>query len=341
MSRLKHHVAGAVSRVGGTWAIDALWGERLTVLLYHRIADPGSPDFAGFTGTVSASPEEFERQARYVAANFDVIALDDLLAFLDGASPLPPRALLITFDDGYADNHSHALPVLRALSLPAVEFIITGAIGTDLVPWWDECAMLLGDAAADTTTAALKRMTPDERAAAMDDLRRRAGFVPPPPRSPLFMSWEQVAELERHGISCQPHTHTHPILSRVGPERLRDEVTRSRMIVEHRLGHPAHAFAFPNGTSEDYDADAVQALLDSGCRVAFTTEVGPVRAASLSSRRMEVPRVSVDASDGFEMFRLKAHGLSPVVARLRTARRAVLGLRTPHPVVAPPGGGAL
>ena len=223
---------------------DALWGRsRLTVLAYHRITDVSAPDMEFDRGVVSASPEMFERQMRFIAREFQVISLHDLHAHARSGRPLPDRPALITFDDGYRDNHEEAFPVLRALGLPAVIFLITGAIGTDRVMWWDELSYLLGRAepgwfelplaglrplmsapARAQVHADLLRLlkaVPDERrSAAMEELRDVLGVASPRPRSPLFMNWAAVAELEAGGVSCQPHTVNHPLLIRV--ERVQD-----------------------------------------------------------------------------------------------------------------------
>jgi peptidoglycan/xylan/chitin deacetylase (PgdA/CDA1 family) len=76
------------------------------------------------------------------------------------------------------------------------------------------------------------------------------------------------------GIAFGSHTETHPILSRVAPERARDEVTRSKRTIEAQLGEEAAFFAYPNGRPEDYDEGTVEALRTAGYRGALTTTFG-------------------------------------------------------------------
>jgi peptidoglycan/xylan/chitin deacetylase (PgdA/CDA1 family) len=301
------------------------------VLLYHRIADPDGEGFAGYRSLVSATPRAFARQMEYVAERFTAIGLAELVAFLEGEAPLPPRPLLVTFDDGYADNHEHGLPVLHRLGLPAVEFLITGAIGTGLVPWWDECAALLGSGPrCEALVEELKRLSSTARADRLQALRRRAG-TEAAPAGPPFMDWDQIAELEASGVSCQPHTHSHPILSLVEPGLARCEIAASKRIVDDRLGRASVAFAYPNGGRDDYGCEAVEAVADLGFRVAFTTARGPVRPAGARARRLELPRVPIQLDDDFETFRLKLHGLLPLVWRVRSA----LGERRPTATTPP------
>ena len=71
----------------------------------------------------------------FVKRAYSVVSLDELVAALERGGKLPPRALAITFDDGYADNHRLALPVLRALGLPATVYVATGSV-SDAAPFW-------------------------------------------------------------------------------------------------------------------------------------------------------------------------------------------------------------
>ena len=297
-------------------------GGRLTVLLYHRIAERRDPAFRGYRALVSATPDGFARQMRYVARRFNVLSLDDLVAVLDGRPP-PPRALVITFDDGYADNHAHALPVLRAMGLPAILFLVTGAVGTGHVPWWDESAALIGDGPGlDAHCEALKRLSPeavDDRMRALRGDRRPADAD----GAPLFMDWHDAASMEAGGVACQPHTHTHPVLSRATRTQVRHEVARSAAVIRERLGRPALAFAYPSGRAEDFGPDAVSAVAANGLRVAFSTRPGPIRLAGARARPLEVPRVAIDAGDDDVRFRLKVHGAVPWIHRARGAGGAL------------------
>lgn len=334
--------AWSLSRVLGPRSAGLVAGRhRITVLAYHRIADLGDPAFRGDPGVVSAAPAMFARQMDHAAREFDVIALDDLVAHVAGGAPLPARPLLVTFDDGYRDNHEHALPVLRDRGLPAVVFLITGAIGTRRVMWWDELADMLERAPAGEhdlppvgrrllagpasragarfeLLAALKAVEDAALREGMDRLREAFGMPAAEADPPLFMGWEEVAELTAAGISCQPHTHEHPLLTRVDPERAREEVARSAAEVERRTGRGATAFAYPNGS---YDPQVVRLLADAGIAVAFTMRLGPVRAPDARLAPLEVPRITVEARDSLDLFRLKVSGGFTGLVRARGALR--------------------
>jgi len=116
----------------GCWRLlDLFWGpQRLTVLGYHRICDPAAPGFSGLVSNVSATPAMFARQMDYVKQRFNVIRLDALRACVVDGAALPSRPLLITFDDGYLDNYTHAFPILRERGLAAVLCVVSRWLGS-------------------------------------------------------------------------------------------------------------------------------------------------------------------------------------------------------------------
>src|SRR5262245_58857356 len=141
--RLLHQVATAAAQVAAaSRLLDLLersGGEDpriLRVLTYHRILEPG--DETVYPGVVSTTPEGFARQVQLLTCRYRVISLADAVAALKGRAPLPPRALLLTFDDAYRDFAQHAWPLLRSQGLPVVLFVPTGFPDRPERPfWWD------------------------------------------------------------------------------------------------------------------------------------------------------------------------------------------------------------
>lgn len=317
---------------------DAVLGrDRLTVFAYHRIADRDADGFEFDPGVVSATPEMFERQMRHIAARFDVIALDDLLDHMANGQALPERPALITFDDGYRDNHDEALPVLRSLGLPAVVFLITGAIGTSRVMWWDELAYLLRNSEVSRAElplvgwrslegdrqraavrlellARLKEVPDQRRAAALEALRNVLAVAQPRLSKPLFMGWGEVQRMIAAGVDCQPHTVDHPLLTRIDSTRVEREISRSAAEVTARTGRPSRAFAYPNGDHNDAASNALRA---AGVEIAFTMELGPCRPQVLQETPLLVPRIPLEARDSWDMFCLKTSGALAMAFRVR------------------------
>ena len=119
--------------------------EAAVILMYHRIASPPYDPWG-----LCVSPERFREQVAALLEHRTPLALDDLVEALESGA-VPPRAVALTFDDGYADNVDAAKPILEAMRVPATMFLTTGLIGSGKQFWWDELAtwVLGGRGAAD------------------------------------------------------------------------------------------------------------------------------------------------------------------------------------------------
>lgn len=328
--------------------LDAYWGaERLTVLAYHRIADPTAPGFKYDPPVVSATPEKFALQMAYIREHFNVVDLEAVNTFLHHGRSLPPRPLLITFDDGYLDNYTHAYPVLKRHGFPAVIFLLTSRMDNPLPAWWDECAHyfhhtqrqaatlpLIGErdlsspalrrAAREALVRQLKRIPEAEKLAALRQTGEALQVDPPGPDPDLFMTWDHVRELVSAGIACQPHTVNHPILARVDEETQRCEIVGSCERIREETGQTISAFAYPNGGVGDYTATTMRLLQQAGIRTAFTLLAGPVRPQVARQHPLEIPRVYLGGRDTVERFVFKVMGLPALMERPRFIGQAVV-----------------
>jgi peptidoglycan/xylan/chitin deacetylase (PgdA/CDA1 family) len=336
----RQQLAKFLSRIGGTRAFDLLWGQdRLTVLAYHRIDDYKSPDFCGYAPIVSASPQLFEREMAFVEQHFNVIDLDELQAFILDGEPLPPKPLLITFDDGYLDNYQHAFPILQRYGLPAVIFLVTDSMDHPMKAlWWDECAMyfhrtskvsadlpLLGErefglesqrktVIKDTITQ-LKTLPEADKQQTLKQIANVLDVVPNEDTQ-FFINWDQVRELVAGGIACQPHTTTHPILTRISNDETLRQLEESKMQIVAQTGQSAFAFAYPNGFPGDYDESTMNSLLELGYTMAFTLEPGPMRAEAVRKNPLQIKRVYLGHRDTFEIFKMKIMGIPALLSRV-------------------------
>jgi peptidoglycan/xylan/chitin deacetylase (PgdA/CDA1 family) len=102
---------------------------KVPILTYHYIRNnPDSRDRLGFA--LSVTPADFAAQMDWLASNgFHTVTQADVYAYLSGTRGLPSRPVVLTFDDGYADFYSTALPILRAHDFTAVSYVISGFIG--------------------------------------------------------------------------------------------------------------------------------------------------------------------------------------------------------------------
>ena len=291
-----------ISRLGD--AISLLSKEkRVCVIAYHRILehpDPllaSEPDIAAFTW-----------QMESLAANFNVMPLHDaLIAMRDGS--LPPRAVCITFDDGYRSTHDIALPILKRLGLSATVFVTTGFL--DAGSMWNDrivdAVRTLPEGTVDLSPLGMgsrtledggartkllreidekcKYMHNEGRLAIISVLEKIAGQVP---RSSEMLTREMVANLALEGMEIGGHTVTHPILTKLADESAYHEIYENKRVLEEITGKTLRLFAYPNGkVGMDFDGRHVKMIADLGYRAAFTTALGAV---SKSSDIYQLPR---------------------------------------------------
>jgi peptidoglycan/xylan/chitin deacetylase (PgdA/CDA1 family) len=276
---------------------------RLSILIFHRVVPQPDP-------LAPSEPDaiEFEAQMRWVRDWFNVLPLSRAVDALYDSS-LPPRALSITFDDGYADNEELAAPILSRLGLSATFFVSTGFLGggcmwNDRVieavracakPVLDVSALGLGRLAVvsvaerrlaiGTLLKGIKHLDQADRDSATDSIVAACGAH----RSPaLMMQPAQLRSLRAQGMEIGAHTVTHPILTRLGAAAARDEIERGKATLEAIADAPVELFAYPNGVpGQDYAAAHVVMARECGFKAAVSTAWG---AASARSDRYQLPR---------------------------------------------------
>jgi len=292
---LMRAIAGALSR----------GGERgcLSILIYHRVLPAPA---SGRGGLVTA--EQFEGQMRVVCEHFSPLPLSEAVERLRKRS-LPPRAACVTFDDGYADNATIALPILQRQGVPATFFVATDYLD-GRVMWndmvieavrtlqaadldlerWGLGRMSLADAerrkaAADRILAALRYLPQDVRQARAMELAELAGVNP---AADLMMRREHVRLLRSAGMEIGAHSVTHPILRQVSPELARHEIVESGRQLAELLREPIRLFAYPNGKpGDDYGPEHVRMVREAGYAAAASTAWG---VATVATDRFQLPR---------------------------------------------------
>ena len=267
---------------------------RLTVLIFHRVHQvpdplfPEDPDAGMFA-------EMLERLHRW----FNIVSLPEALDRLKRRA-LPARALAITFDDGYADNFTVALPILERLRTPATFFVAAGFLDggrmfndavIEAVRRFDGDVLeltRLGLGVHDTATRPARRRTiesligrvkylePEEREEKVLGIARAARAVLP---DDLMLSSAQLRMLRRAGMGVGGHTLKHPILGRLKASAARAEILLGKERLEGLLGEPINLFAYPNGKpGSDFGPEHVQMVRKLGFMAAFSTAPGAARA---------------------------------------------------------------
>lgn len=283
--------------------------DHLAVLTFHRVTE-ARPDVA--PGLLSATPDRFGDLLDAVSRRHAVVDAAAVIRRAAGGPALPRRALLLTVDDAYADFAEHAWPALKARGLPAVLFVPTAYPDRpERTFWWDRLHRAVLGSARGSVMAGGREMplsSAGERAAAYRTLRgelKGMGHeamlarvdelvamlvtveVLTAPRDAV-LGWDALRRLAAEGVTLAPHTRTHPLLPRLDPALLDQEIRGSRDDLAEATGASEPVFAYPSGATSEAVAGCVA---DSGFRVAFTTRrgVNDLRAVDwLALRRINV-----------------------------------------------------
>lgn len=277
---------------------------RLSILIFHRVVPQPDPLFDDLPDA-----SRFDSTMRWVKQWFNVLPLEEAVERLARDS-LPARPLVITFDDGYADNEEVALPILQRLDLPATFFIATGFLDGGGLMWNDEMIEAIRDCRherIDLTCAGLGEQRLDgsqQRRALIDALIASTMHLQPaaradrvaavvaaaggPARRELMMSSEQVRRLHAAGMTIGGHTVSHPILTRLEAAAARREIADGKARLEQIVGERIGVFAYPSGRpSRDYAAEHVAMVRSCGFRTAVSTAWGVARS---DADRWQLPR---------------------------------------------------
>jgi peptidoglycan/xylan/chitin deacetylase (PgdA/CDA1 family) len=263
---------------------------QLSVFIFHRILpepDPLIPDEPDAT--------RFNEMLVWIKSWFNVLPLDEAVAHLEHAS-LPARAAAITFDDGYADNRTVALPILLQHQLTATFFVATGFLDGGRM-WNDtiiESVRACSGSMLDLTSlglstyqfgsdhkkreaiaaiiAKVKYRSISERVELTNRIALSANAELP---VDLMMTSQQVKEMREAGMQIGAHTVSHPILASVALAEARREMHESKVFLEDLLGERVSLFAYPNGKpGVDYLSEHVALARELGFDAAVSTSKG-------------------------------------------------------------------
>ena len=295
----------------------------LVTLNYHRVGDLGQS--AIDSGVFSTTPEEFEAQLKYLKTDCDVVRVADIPDVLKQGSKR--RCVLISFDDGYADNYEVVFPALKQAGLSAVIFLTTGFLDERSVAWWDEIAWIVkqstragvslpliwkmesltfSETSKDVVIRQLlrfaKTLAPGVLDGFLTDLSQASGTgrAPSNPITAPWLTWEMVREMHRAGIDFGGHTVTHPVLSRCTSAQQEFEIRQSKARIEQELGAPITAFSYPIGQRWSFTDESMRLAREAGYQYGFSFYPGY---ASASSDRFDLRRVSMQPGVGVRELR--------------------------------------
>jgi len=264
---------------------------QVAVLLFHRVCP--KEDYAYLEPSLCLTPEVFETHIRDLSSQrYKFLSLNDLVRLIRSANPMPKRAAVVTFDDGYKDNYEYAYPILRRYGIPATVFLATGHINAQNLFWWDRVGYVVHHTKVsridldlfgkyplrseldrsrtrDLLIDRLKRIPSDVKEQVIDGLADICQVrIPLDLSKRLMLSWREIEEMDNRGICFGAHSVSHTILTNTTISKAENEIIQSKEDIEDRLAKEVTAFSYPNG---DFNDEIVSIVRGNGfeCAVAI------------------------------------------------------------------------
>ena len=263
-------------------------------LLYHRINDLEVDN-----QLLCVAPDRFHEQVNYLKNNFTLLDIDEFLEIKKKQNKkFPKKAIVLTFDDGYADNYYQAIPVLESFHAQALFYITTEHVDTTNEFWWDELENIVlgspvplglelesGDRKYSFSTGTreekiktyhalhpfMKDKKSRERNRILEKLRNWSGQKPAGRESHRILNSSEINKMSRSkSVALGAHTHTHTRLSLLSAEEQLAEIKTSKEILEKITEKPIIHFSYPYGEKKDYNSDAVNTCKSLGFEMVFS-----------------------------------------------------------------------
>jgi peptidoglycan/xylan/chitin deacetylase (PgdA/CDA1 family) len=254
----------------------------LVILVYHRVTE-----IADDPEMIAVSPGNFRQQMEFIKQRFPILRFEDQWSYLQ------EPAVVITFDDGYADNVLQALPIIEEVGVPATFFVSTAHIGTDQVFWWHRLeAILLREGEFPShfelqdfrfgrvwkTTSPeqrkrlyaslcmlMRRLDPGRQEVWLNQLEHWNGPAVLPADLHRMMTQEELQKLaESPWTTIGAHTVSHSALSALTEAQQREEIFSSKTTLEKLTGKETTTFSYPFGRKQEYNKTSLRLCREAG-----------------------------------------------------------------------------
>src|SRR5713226_6447254 len=269
------------------------------ILSYHSIQDRPE-QYANTIGCDCIHATSiFEWQMELIARRFSAVSMDDISLFLKGEKRLPPRAVAITFDDGFKDNVRVAAPILNRVGIPGNFYVLIGSVDRSKAPWY--CLLRHAFFTSrdskwrDPATGTIHDLTDSQAreavflnavglcakasAPAREELVQNVVSSldpePFPNESDLMMNWDDARTLAKSGHVVGSHTMTHPNVAHISAADARNELADSKLKLEKELGKPVKHFSYPHpALNPQWNETTLKFTEELGYATAVTTTSG-------------------------------------------------------------------
>jgi peptidoglycan/xylan/chitin deacetylase (PgdA/CDA1 family) len=327
----KRLIKKALGLCGGALIARQVTRRRPRILMYHGLTH--DRDIRDWT---QVHVDDFHAQMDYLKSAYHPISLEKLVDSLE-TGDIPPRAVAVTFDDGYKSNYELALPILREVGIPATIFVTSGFVSGDDSPpapmWPDLVTMMclsIPEDDLDLTRFDIGRFVltnPNNRRTSRNRLVEYLKTIPNRRKNEIVdwmrdtyggrIAYDRFShlrplnpeELRRLAdddlITIGAHTRSHPILSRLDANDLAEEIIGGKIDLERMIDREVFHFAYPNGRSKDIGREAVE-MAARHYRSAVTTEEALNRPGT---NKYLLPRIGVGRSLTLPEFKMRMAGI--------------------------------
>jgi peptidoglycan/xylan/chitin deacetylase (PgdA/CDA1 family) len=310
--------------------------DAIPVLRYHSVSE--NADYC--PSSIAVSPARFEKQIAYLTSRYRIVSLADVTDCLISGKPFPKRSAVITFDDGYLDNYTYALPILQRYGATATFFIVAGSllgeqafwvgalqqavmIAPDIIPLAEEFDVEIQTECdykqqrqflIDQISIQINRSDLHGVKRMLSRVEQALGRAFMSESSDWFMMREKHAqELVAAKMTIGSHTVSHPILSSLTEDQAMNELQNSRLMIENVINQPVKHIAYPNGPGvKNFSAETLRLTRECDYQAGWTSERGPIVS---DSERFSLPRQGVNQALnlGAFAFKLEEHHFGPVL----------------------------
>lgn len=347
VERIKYVIKVVVSHVLYGMGLLQLWQHivlrrKAVILMYHRVlTDVERVQTCSHPGIV-VDRQTFARQMATLKRRFNVLSVEEFADRMERQIAFDDSSCLITFDDGWKDNFTHALPILQQYELPAVIFLPVNFIGGKRMFWQEQLTYLVLQAVIQARKDPKRHQVlrellaavhlesvldlPDHglRPAVMEAVRRQKGLAAAVISKTLanlakelgvqtedfeetdgFLDWDQVQLMSGKRIAFGGHGAEHRLLTEVSTDEAREEIYTAKTVMKPRLKDHVATFSYPNG---NWSPDVANLVKESGYRLGFTTQPGFVKC---DDDRFTIRRVNIHESmtNSTPMFLARVMGL--------------------------------
>lgn len=298
----KNLLASVIYYSGFIKILKSLGRNYVKILIFHSVNDRESGFIKGTD--VWTSSEKFEKYLKYIAKNYQVISLKDLVVALKRRK-IPKGTVVITFDDGFADNYHFAYPLLKHYKMPATMFLVTDCIENKRPIWIQELYYLVNYIGVERLIEAFNELKEVLQMPQLEFRKNRRRNLNPEKsieeylsfsvskevrgkildrlyihfklererifnEGKIFLNWDQVKQMSQDGISFGNHGASHTPFSAMAVDEQEEEIVQSKKVIEKYLNKGFMPFSYPYGWDKYFTRNTKRATINSGHSCALT-----------------------------------------------------------------------